>query len=320
MRGERRSWAVGLCVLAAFGAASTGFAQGHATSGHRHRRDARLHLFSTPAMQNFLHSRQATVTAAVENLATGRTFVYRQGVAVKTASIVKLDILETLLRQHQLRHEPLSASEQATAAKMIEHSDNDSATTLWNEVGGAPGVAAYDHRAGLRGTTPNVAWGLTTTTALDQIRLLRELVLGHTLLDRASQRYALGLMSHVETDQRWGVSGGVPSSAQIALKNGWLPESDGWHVNSVGRIKGQRRHYLIAVLTSGDPSESYGIGTIQGVSSITWRDVPQRPRSRRRGRHRSHTVRRVRPDGSVAAAAAAAARAGQRYRADTLNG
>jgi hypothetical protein len=31
-----------------------------------------------------------------------------------------------------------------------------------------------------------------------------------------------------------------------------------------------RRDYLLAVLTDGNPTESYGIDTIQGISSLAW--------------------------------------------------
>ncbi|HWD65327.1 MAG TPA: serine hydrolase [Solirubrobacteraceae bacterium] len=227
-------------------------------------------------MRSFTHSREGNVTAAVEDLWTGRTYVYRPRVAVETASIVKLDILETLLRRHQLRRTPLSAWESATAQRMIEQSDNASAAALWNEVGGAVGVATYNRSAGLRGTHVALAWGLTTTTALDQIRLLRQLVLRHVLLDGSRQRYPLGLMSHIEADQRWGVSAGVPSDDEVALKNGWLPYGGSWHVNSVGRIRGRHRHYLIAVLTSGDPSEAYGVATVEGISAIAYRYTKER--------------------------------------------
>ena len=41
-------------------------------------------------------------------------------------------------------------------------------------------------------------------------------------------------------------------------------------MNSIGRIKGDGRWYLIAVLTDDNSSEQYGIDTIQGISSIVW--------------------------------------------------
>jgi hypothetical protein len=243
----------------------------------RANRDRRTDPFATAAMRSFLDSRGGDVTAAVENLWTGRTYLYRPGVREHTASIVKMDILETLLRQLAERHRQLSGAQAATAQGMIEASDNDDATTLWNDVGG---VGAYDRLAGLTQTAPNVAWGLTSTTPLDQIRLLRELVGHPSLLSKGAQLYELGLMSHVEASERWGVSGGVPGGVAVALKNGWLPESGGWQINSVGRIKGDDRDYLIAVMTSGDPSYDYGISTIKRVSAIVFRELAERAAGR----------------------------------------
>jgi hypothetical protein len=79
-------------------------------------------------------------------------------------------------------------------------------------------------------------------------------------------------MESVESDQQWGVSGGVPAGVSVALKNGWVPLTSYtyWEVNSIGRIKGDGRDYLIAVLTAHDPSEQYGIDSIEGISSIVW--------------------------------------------------
>jgi beta-lactamase class A len=236
---------------------------------------------SAPAMHSFLASRKGSVSAAVEDLRTGQTWVYHPWERAATASIMKVDILETLLHEDQLRGERLSPSTAETAEGMIEESDNGDAQDLWELEGGASAVAAYNANAGLTQTAPNTAgyWGLSTTSALDQVRLLRELVLPQELLDQASQIYQLNLMHHVESDQDWGVSGGVPASADIALKNGWLPLSDdyyNWEINSIGRIKGDGRRYLIAVLTAHDPGEEYGIDTIERMASIVWRQLAPR--------------------------------------------
>ena len=153
---------------------------------------------------------------------------------------------------------------------MIEDSDNNAATELWNEDGGAPAVAAFDQSAGLTETFPNAAWGLTTTTAADQITLLRHLAEPNPILTDDSRAYELGLMENVTPAQAWGVSAGVPPGVTIALKNGWLPLSTGWAVNSVGWVDGDGRDYLIAVLTAGDPSEAAGINSIGIVSDAAW--------------------------------------------------
>jgi beta-lactamase class A len=228
---------------------------------------------STSAISPFVGTRGGAVTAAVDDLVTGQLWVYNPAGRGVTASIIKLDILETLLRESELSHVPLDGASPSAIQGMIENSDNDDATTLWDDVGGPGAIAAYNATAGLTQTSPNVAWGLTTTSAADQIRLLCQLVLPNGLLNAGAQGYALSLMEHIESDQDWGVSGGVPAGVSVALKNGWLPNGAGWEINSVGRVEGDGRDYLIAVLTANDPSEAYGIDTIQSISRLVWREL-----------------------------------------------
>lgn len=83
-------------------------------------------------------------------------------------------------------------------------------------------------------------------------------------------------MENVTPSQRWGVSGGVPPQATVALKNGWLPldsAGDDWQVNSVGWISGRGRDYLLAVLTTGNPTEQYGIDTIDRLAALVWQHM-----------------------------------------------
>jgi hypothetical protein len=168
---------------------------------------------------------------------------------------------------------------------MIEDSDNDAATSLWYEAGAATGIGAYNDKAGLTRTTPSQCvtcagfpwpgWGLTTTVPYDQLTLLKQLVTPgpRPLLSRAQRNYVLSLMENVTPDQRWGVSGGVPAGVTVALKNGWLPlnhANTDWQVNSVGWVSGAGRDYLIAVFSTGNPTEQYGIDTINALSSVIW--------------------------------------------------
>ena len=76
-------------------------------------------------------------------------------------------------------------------------------------------------------------------------------------------------MEHVTSSQAWGVSGGVPAGVIIALKNGFSI-INGWQINSMGWVNGQGRDYLMAVLTDLNPTEGYGIQTINDMSSIVW--------------------------------------------------
>jgi hypothetical protein len=233
-------------------------------------------FFATPSVRRYLASRAGNVTAALIDLDTKTTALWRPGVEEDTASIVKVDILATLLRQDQRAGRTLPAEEQILATAMIEQSDNDAATDLWNDAGQETGIGAFNRLVPLESTTLGTDdyWGLTTTTAADQAKLVQAVTQTGKVLDAASRRYETGLMEQVEASERWGVSGSVPAGVTVALKNGWLPlESADWQINSIGWVDGRGRDYILAVLTNGDPSEGYGIQTIEGLSSLVWDHV-----------------------------------------------
>ncbi|MDQ6775711.1 MAG: hypothetical protein M3071_05685 [Actinomycetota bacterium] len=225
--------------------------------------------FAMAGLRDYLAGRGGNIAAAAYDVNTGRTYLYRPGVRLETASIIKVNILATLLRERQ-GPGGLSAQEIGVAQGMIEASDNHDATDLWNTEGGAPAVAAFDAQAGMTETTPNLAWGLTTTTPRDQLKLLRLVMLPNHLLSTSSRVFEYELMRNIIPSEAWGVSGGVPPGALVALKNGWLPFGGGWHVNSIGQVVGFGRRYLLAVMTDSDPTEGYGIDTIQHISAAVW--------------------------------------------------
>jgi hypothetical protein len=233
-------------------------------------------LFSDPTVASYLAGTTDNVTAAVYDEVTGYTSLYRPGVAEQTASIVKVDILATLLAQDQADGQALSPADQGLSQDMIEESDNDDAQSLWNAEGGATAVQSFNTTAGLTQTAPDTAgeWGLTTTTAADQVQLVRMVAYPNTVLTPASQSYELGLMSNIDPSQDWGVSAGVAPGTTVALKNGWLPNDSGiWQVNSIGYVNGDGRDYVIAVLTDGSSTEAAGIATIEGLSTLIWQDL-----------------------------------------------
>jgi hypothetical protein len=78
-----------------------------------------------PAVRSYLSGRSGTVRVAVYDLATGHEWSLGGGAAQDEASVVKVDVLETLLAQ---RPACLTASDQALAQRMIEDSVNDAAT------------------------------------------------------------------------------------------------------------------------------------------------------------------------------------------------
>ena len=228
----------------------------------------------------YVRTRRGVVTAAAEDLRTGQTWTLGSGAPQPEASVVKLDILQALLARSP---GGLPAAQRSLAQKMITVSDNDAATALWNAADGAAGIGSYNTAAGLTRTRlsscvrcPGFAWpgwGLSVTTPADQLALLRQLVAPGTLLPPTARGYALSLLEKVTPSQRWGVSGGVPAGVTVALKNGWLPlnaaDTD-WQVNSAGWISGDGRDYLLVVLSTDDPSEQYGIATVNHLGALAW--------------------------------------------------
>ncbi|MFJ4424596.1 serine hydrolase [Streptomyces bobili] len=213
----------------------------------------------------------ARVSVAVLDVDSGLSAVHGTG-AFDTASIVKVDILAALLLQAQDAYRHLTAGEKTYATAMIENSDNDSATALWNSVGGAAGLDAANERFGLTGTEggDGLLWGLTRTTAADQLTLLRQ-VFGTdstgSELSEASRTYLQGLMGRIAAGQRWGVSA-VADGSSWALKNGWLPRTATglWDVNSIGRVTSGGHDYLVAVLSDGNATQAKGIALVEAAA------------------------------------------------------
>lgn len=237
-------------------------------------------IFNVPAVAAYLAASPYNVTAAVYDAVTGYTSIYRPGDAEQCASIMKVDILATLLAEAQAQGvTALPSDQQVLAQQMIEESNDDDAQDLWNTEGGAAAVGHFDAEAGLNQTDPNTAgfWGESTTTAADQLQLLKKVAYPNSLLTDASRSYELGLMTNVDPTQAWGISAGVPTDVTVALKNGWLPyganNGPPWQVNSIGYVNGEGRNYLIAVLVNGESTEEEGIQTIQGLSSLIWQDT-----------------------------------------------
>jgi beta-lactamase class A len=211
---------------------------------------------------------------AVYDTDTGEQVLYNASVRFETASIVKVDILATLLWQTQTKGARLTSAQQQLATAMITESDNDAASELWRQIGAASGLAAANKVFGLTQTTPGSggSWGLTTTTAGDQLHLLRLLTTETGPLTKASRTYELGLMGRVESDQRWGVPHAATAQATaVQVKNGWLSRSaDGgrWIVNSIGRIAEPDHEWLVVVLSNHHATESAGINLVEHAAAL----------------------------------------------------
>ncbi|MDL4816624.1 serine hydrolase [Actinomadura opuntiae] len=222
-----------------------------------------------------LEGRTGTESVAVYDRKRGIRCGVLAGRRYDSASIVKATVLAALLRQAAEEHRPLGASETSLAARMITWSDNRAASALWRSVGPAR-ITRFIQRAGMTRTAldPDGHWGLTQTTAADQITLLRRLTTHNRLLTDKARAYELGLMHQVIPAQRWGTTAGTPAGVTWHVKNGWLPrQGKDWRVHSIGAFTGHGENYLIAVLTQSTPTMAYGVETIESVARAVHGDL-----------------------------------------------
>ncbi|WP_317620281.1 serine hydrolase [Streptomyces sp. CBMA156] len=219
---------------------------------------------------------------AVEDLTSGRSAAYGSSTGTFTsASIIKVDILAALLLQTQDRGGRLSSAQRQLASDMIRVSDNDAAQKLWIDIGRRRGLDAANARLGL---TPAHAgqsgpWGLTRTTAGDQISLLKAVFTQDSPLDAASRSYLRTLMSAITDGQNWGVgAAGTPGDLPV-LKNGWLPDGtpQPWVVNSMGIVERAGHTLLVVVLTDGQPTREAGIALIEQAAATAVETLVRTP-------------------------------------------
>ncbi|MBA2951838.1 serine hydrolase [Streptomyces himalayensis] len=161
------------------------------------------------ALADVAESAHGHFSLAIADTDTGLRAVYApEEHRFATASIVKADILAALLLRAQREGRSLTQQERYDAGPMIRVSDNASASRLWARIGGGAGLAEANERLGLTATTPGPGglWGLTRTTAADQLRLLEAITRDDSALSRASRTYLYDLMTHIHAGQDWGVT------------------------------------------------------------------------------------------------------------------
>ncbi|GAA1944331.1 hypothetical protein GCM10009837_82980 [Streptomyces durmitorensis] len=260
----------------------------HASAAQRAQRAASCTARSDSALaaqlsrdiRAVLTARRGTVSVALHDPATGLSCTFGSSHRYDTASVAKVMIMEAALRRAQDWGRGLTAWERRKIRPMIIRSDNTAARRLFDDLGQSY-IARFLGRAGTTATTlnPYGLWGLTRTSAADQLRLLGVLTgaRARALLSPTSRAYGLKQLNEVRRDQRWGVPAGMPRGTKAYLKNGWLPRSThGWRVHSIGAFTGTGaqkggRTYRIAVLSHDNPTMKYGVRTIERVAQVVHR-------------------------------------------------
>lgn len=235
--------------------------------------DSELALELTDRIKTYIGSTGLDITASVAASRSNRTITANWRRVQDTASLVKMEILLMLLEKYS-KVSSIPAEKKEWARKMITESHNDSATSLYNFLGGCSALSAAHVRYGLKNTkaSSDCRWGLTTTTATDQLRVLNHLMLPG-LLNQEKIDYARSLMGNVVDSQDWGVTAASSSTDTVWLKNGWDTRSSLgglWVVHSVGYISIPNKHDIrMAIMTSKAPGYSKGVQIVEEVARIT---------------------------------------------------
>jgi hypothetical protein len=216
-----------------------------------------------------------SISVAAYDVDTGRLITAGARRGMITASLIKVELLETLLLRHQRSGTPLAYEERAECQEMIENSDNDAADSIYWDDDAGVGLDGAERPLGLspERTKPrgDDYWGLSTTSAAEQIALLKDLVLPTSPLLPTSRRFALHLFENVEADQRWGVPSVADKGSTYAVKNGWLPiddDDDLWAVTSDGVVQVGGHTVLMSVMTQHDLSMGDGVDLVERLARL----------------------------------------------------
>lgn len=190
-----------------------------------------------------------------------------------TASIVKVAVATQyyhLLEENKITK---TVDDDAQMSYMLRESDNDATDYFVDDVlKGESNLVPLFTSLKMTDTTPGQSWGLTETSALDQIKLLNALYYDNYLEEKDLDTVK-SLMENVASDQNWGISA---TDETTALKNGGLEYSDEhWIINSIGYIDSGSENYTMAVLSKNNDTFSSGINLVETISQTVYNTISQ---------------------------------------------
>jgi zinc D-Ala-D-Ala dipeptidase len=223
---------------------------------------------------------QAAAFPAVESIRAARAFVSRRATSslavIDTAgrlrghdvhrrypsgSIVKVMLLVAYLRQLEGRMPP--AAGQALLHTMIVVSGNKVASIVQRKVGTAA-LWKVARDAGMRDFSVSGGWGSSLISAADQARFFRRF---DRMIPAGTRDYARGLMSSIDTRQRWGFPRpALDLGFEAFFKLGWRGTPAGRLVHAAGMFEREGERVSVVVLTDGNPSHDYGTDTVRGAA------------------------------------------------------
>lgn len=217
--------------------------------------------------RSYADGRPGTVSFVVRE--GDRTWSSHGSRTVPAASLMKTMFLAAYLRKGDVRGRALRASDRALLAPMVRRSDNVTATRVRDLVGDAR-LRKLGRAVGMRDLRLASVWGLSRTSARDQVELFRRL--DDVLPDR-HRGYANRLLETVVPSQRWGVGQvDLPAGWTIRFKGGW-GSGTGAVDHQSALLLGDGRRVALSITTTDNRSHAGGKETLRGVAVRLLRGV-----------------------------------------------
>ena len=223
------------------------------------------------AVRSYLKDRGGVVGVSVvdsrgrvRGIHTRRRFV--------TASVIKAMLLVSYLRKVNYQDRGLSRYERSYLRPMIRVSSNSAATWTYYRVGDRS-LRRLARRADMNQFWICCYWSYANFSARDQAKFFWRL---EKLTPPRFRDYATHLLRSIVPSQSWGIpSIARPRGFSVFFKGGWRSTSRGQLVHQASLVRYKRTKFSLAILTDGNPSMSYGIKTIEGITRRLLRAKPR---------------------------------------------
>jgi hypothetical protein len=215
---------------------------------------------SIRAAKAYARQRQGRIRFAVID-DRGRFSGHRVRGTAPMASVFKVILLVTYLRQGDVRDRRLRERDRDLLAPMIRWSDNTTATRI-RDIVGPRAIRRLARKARMRDFSLHPTWGLSRTSSRDQVRFMDRL---ERFIPDRHEQYARRLLRTIVRSQRWGIPEATPSDWTPYFKGGW-GSGTGRVTHQVAFLESGRHRVALAILTEFSPSHGYGTNTVRGVA------------------------------------------------------
>ncbi len=217
--------------------------------------------------KEYANNRAGIVSFAIIGL-DGKMHGFHKSRTMVCASVIKVMFLVAYLRK--IGDRDVHHSDNALLEPMITRSDNNAATRV-RDIVGPHAIIRLAHDAGMGDFSYNSIWGLSKITAQDQADFMYRL---ERYIPDRHEAYAHKLLSHIISEQRWGIARVQPRRWHLFFKGGW-GTGTGRVDHQVAYVQRHRHRVALAILTEFDPSHDYGKQTLQGVAGRLLKHLPR---------------------------------------------